>query len=185
MQHSRWFNVHKTSIPGSKCLRHENYWEPSDRDTQWRQDKLRLACVYRCEHTQRSKQSHDSTYRWSCRNILVVYLHSQHTDVVLLVLSWERQASQHFFRVPNCACCTGWICKRSRRVHWSGLGLWRVLVHTIVSWMALHCPCEKRLVVPFKLLRHEQGLNKLPRTHGAWLEHTREHMCRRKFDHRM
>ena len=37
--------------------------------------------------------------------------------------------------------------------------------------MALHYPCEKGLVVLFKLLRHEQGFNKLPRTHGAWLEH--------------
>ena len=36
---------------------------------------------------------------------------------------------------------------------------------------------KKGLVVLFKLLRHEQGFNKLPRTHGAWLEHTRrEHV---------
>ena len=37
------------------------------------------------------------------------------------------------------------------------------------------CPgwLKERLVAPFKLLNHEQGLNKLPRFHGAWLEHIR------------
>ena len=39
--------------------------------------------------------------------------------------------------------------------------------------MAVHYPCDKRLVGCFKLLKHEQGLNKLPRTHGAWMEHMR------------
>ena len=75
-------------------------------------------------------------------------------------------ASQHLFHFPNCNCYTGWIC-RSRTVHWSGQGLWRVRMHSIMSWVALHYPCEKRLVVRFKLLRYEQGFI-LPRTHGAW-----------------
>ena len=90
-QHSRWFKVYQTSISGSKCLRHKNCWEPSDRDTQWFQDKLRLPCVYMCKHTQRSKQSHDSTYCKSCR-----YLYSQHTSVVLLALRWESQLGTSF-----------------------------------------------------------------------------------------
>ena len=46
-------------------------------------------------------------------------------------------------------------------------------MHIIMSRVDLHYPCEQNMVVLFKLLRHEQGLNKLPRTHGAWLEHTR------------
>ena len=54
-----------------------------------------------------------------------------------------------------------------------GAGLGKVLVFAIMSWMALLYPYEKRLVVLFKLLRHEQVLNKLSRAHGAWLEHTR------------
>ena len=40
-------------------------------------------------------------------------------------------------------------------------------------WMALHYSCEKRLVARFKLLKHEQGLNTLPRTDDACLEPTR------------
>ena len=88
--------MHQTSIPGSKCLRHENCWEHSDHETQWCQDKLRLPCVYRCEHTQRSKQSHDSTYCGSCRNRLIVYLYSQHTDALLLALRREPQLGTNF-----------------------------------------------------------------------------------------
>ena len=72
-------------------------------------------------------------------------------------------ASQHFFHLPNCTSYTGWICRRSRTVQRSGQGLWRVLAHTIMSWAALYYQCEKRLVVLFKLLRQEQGLNNLPR----------------------
>ena len=44
--------------------------------------------VYMCEHTQRSKQSYDSTYCGSWGNRLIV---SQHTDVVLLALRWVPQ----------------------------------------------------------------------------------------------
>ena len=79
----------------SKCLRHENCWEPTGRDTQWCQDKLRLPCVNRCEYNQRSEQLHDSTYCGSCRNKLIVYLCYQH-DVVLLALRWERHLGTSF-----------------------------------------------------------------------------------------
>ena len=71
-------------------------------------------------------------------------------------------ASQHFFLLLN---CTGWICRRRRTVHWSDQRLWRVFVHTVMSWMTLHYP-YKRSGGTF--LRYEQGLNKLPRTHVLW-----------------
>jgi hypothetical protein len=41
-------------------------------------------------------QSHDSTYCESCRNILAVYLYSQHTDIGLLTLGWEPQLGASF-----------------------------------------------------------------------------------------
>ena len=47
-------------------------------------------------------------------------------------------------------------------------------------WMALHYPCEKRLVVLFKLLRYEQGLNKLPRTHWCMVGTHKASTCARE-----
>ena len=41
-------------------------------------------------------KSHDLTYCRSCRNILIVYLYSQHTDVVLLALRWKPQLGTSF-----------------------------------------------------------------------------------------
>ena len=43
-----------------------------------------------------------------------------------------------------------------------------------MSWMVLDYPCEGPLVAPVQTTDHEQGLDKLRRTHGAWLEHIRQ-----------
>ena len=88
IQHSRLFNVHHTCIP--------DCWVPSDRATQLCQYKLRLPFVYRYEYTQRSKQSLESTYYGSYIHILIVYLYSQYTDVVLLGLRVEIQLDTSF-----------------------------------------------------------------------------------------
>ena len=69
-------------------------------------------------------------------------------------------ASQPFWYLPNCTCCTGWIRRRSRTIHWSGQELRTVLVHTIMSWMVLHYLWKTSGGI-FNLLRHEQGFNQL------------------------
>ena len=155
---------------------------------QWCQDKLRLPCVYRCVHTQRSKEMHDTTYCGSCRNIIIVYLYSQH-DVVLLALRWEPQLGNSFiaFLPSSELYLVHWLdMQKGQNSPWSGQWLCRVLVHTIMYWMALHYPCEKRMVVLFSNywdMNKNSTNSHVPMVRG-WNTQG-EHICRRMFDHEM
>ena len=109
------------------------------------------------QRSKRSKQWRDSTYCGSCRNILIVY---QHTDVVVLPSS--ELYLLHWLDMQK---------KQNSPLKWSRAVKSSLCTPLCPGW--LHYTCEKRLVALLKLLKHEQGLNKLPCTHGAWLEHTR------------
>jgi len=71
--------------------------------------------------------------------LFMVYLYSHDTDVLALALGWM---SQLFTRFTACLPSSlqselyllhSRICRSSRSVRWSGQGLWKVIVYTIMS----------------------------------------------------
>ena len=77
---------------------------------------------------------------------------------VAIRIQTRTQPSRHKFWVPLAVSPSASVKEE---------GLWRVLVHTIMSWMTLYYPLLKQM-------NYDQGLSKLPHTHGAWLEHIRQ-----------
>ena len=138
-------------------------------------------CLHVCAYPKRQT---DAIYCGSCRNVLIVYLYSQH-DVVLLALRWEPQLHIISFIFRTVLAALAGFAEGAKQSTEVVKGCEEFLCTPLcamwtIIWMALHYPCEKRLVVLFKLLRYEQGLNKLPRTHWCMVGTHKASTCARE-----